>query len=135
MNLNVVDFNKQPKQNRVLGLFPNCKLNAEQVRNLLNATNPHMNVGCWTILSSKTTDKGAHIAFGLNKLQFDMLTANRFKMHFGVGCALFKDISRKENTTRRNNADANDMEIQTTDLDLSDDDDDVTITKQTHIRH
>lgn len=47
MNLIVVDFDKLPQQNRVLGLFPNCAITAEQIRHMLGAMNPHMNVGCW----------------------------------------------------------------------------------------
>lgn len=50
IQLKVIDFNKLPQQNRVLGLFPNCKLNIEQIRQILAAMNPQLSVGCWTIL-------------------------------------------------------------------------------------
>lgn len=128
MQLKVVDFDKLPQQNRILGLFPNCKFNAEQIRRMLNAMNPHVNVGCWTILSSKTTDKGAHVAFGVDKLQLDMLTANRFKLFFGAGSAIFNYISKKTANGQQQRVDESAMDIQTTDLEESDDDDEITIT-------
>lgn len=132
MKLKTVDFNKLPRQNRVLGLFPHCKLNAEQIRRMLSATNPHINVGCWTILSSKTTDKGAHVAFGIDELQLEMLKACRFKLYFGAGSALFKDISKKQGEARKMRDNEMDLDTENTDLNTNDesddDDDDVTIT-------
>lgn len=125
MNLNAVDYNKLPQQIRVLGLFPNCKLNAQQIRSLLNATNPHISAGSWTILSSKTTDKGAHVAFGMNELQLEMLKASRFKLFFGAGSALFKDISKKNANPKHDDQAEMDMDIQSTDL--SDAEDQITV--------
>lgn len=124
MNLKVVEFNKLPKQTRVLGLFPNCTLNAEQIRQMLSAMNPHIHVGSWTILSSKSTDKGVHIAFGIDRLQLDMLSACRFKLHFGIGFALFKDISKKEGGPQQDATTEAEMDIRLTDLETADDDDD-----------
>lgn len=125
MKLNVVDFNKLPQQIRVLGLFPNCKLDAKRIRSMLNAMNPHVSADSWSILSSKTTDKGAHVAFGINELQLAMLRASRFKLFFGAGSALFKDISKKNANQQHENPIESDMDIQSTEA--SDDEDNITI--------
>lgn len=133
MRLEVIEFSKLPRQIRVLGLFPNCTLNAEQIRTMLSAMNPHIAVGCWTILSSKKTDIGMHIAFGIDGLQLDMLSASHFRLHFGVGFANFKDISKKESEPQQSEAAGSGMDMRATDLDTDDDDndDDVTITINT----
>lgn len=129
MCLKVVEFTKLPRQIRVLGLFQNCTLEAEQIRTMLSAMNPHISVGCWTILSAKKTDVGMHIAFGIDKLQLDMLSASQFRLHFGVGYALFRDISKKEDEPQQSGTAGNEMEMPTTDPEKMDEDDnDVTIT-------
>lgn len=128
MKLKMVDFDKLPQQTRVLGLFTNCKLNVVQIRQMLAAMNPHISVGCWTVLNSKTSESGVHIAFGVDRLQLDMLRASNFKLHFGVGYASFKDISKKEGEPQQNNAVESEMEVQSTDVDLNDDDDEDNIT-------
>lgn len=127
MHLNVVDFDKLPQQTRILGLFTNCKIDAEHIRRMLNAMNPTLNIACWTILSSKITAKGAHVAFGIDKLQLDMLKANHFKLHFGAGSAFFKDISKKKPEQKESNEAEMDVDIEDIDLETSDDDDNITV--------
>lgn len=96
MQLKVVDFEELPLQNAVLGLFLNCKLNAAQIHRILIAMNPKLNVECWTILGSKTVENVVHVAFGIDELQLDMLSAQHFRLHFGVGYALFRNISKDQ---------------------------------------
>lgn len=93
MQLKIVDFDKLPSQNRVLGKFPNCIHNAEQIHRILIAMNPEFNIACWTILGSKTTENVMHIAFRTDKLQ---LSKRYFKLYFGVGYAKFRDISEEQ---------------------------------------
>ena len=70
-----------------------------------------------------------HIAFGIDELNLNMLSASRFRLSFGVGCALFVDISKKEKEPQQNEKARNEMENQFSDLATDDEDDenDVTI--------
>lgn len=96
MQLKVADFDKLPPQNRVFGLFPYCKLNAEQIHRILIAMNPQLNVECWTILGSKTIKNVVRVAFGIDELQMDMLGAHNFRLYFGAGYVRFRDISKDQ---------------------------------------
>lgn len=119
MQLRVVDFGELPQRKTVLGLFPHCKLSSEQILRTLNTTDPRLDVDYWTILGSKMTEKGVHVAFCIDKLQMDMLRSCKFKLHFGAGYVLFKDISKKQKELRDLDAPESNVEVSTT-IDIGD---------------
>lgn len=114
MHLKVVDFDELPQQNRVLGRFPKCKLSIEQIHHIISAMNLQLNVDCWTILSSKITENDVHVNFLIDNSQLDMLRARNFKLNFGVGCAIFKDVSMKQEKPRQVDTTETDAEARTT---------------------
>lgn len=129
MSLNVIDFEKLPRQHKVLGFIPHWKGLPEQAKSMLGVMNKCLNVNCWSILSSKTTDKGAHITFGIDEDQLVMLSACNFKLHCGFGSALFKDISKKKDsrTTEKLQA-GSELDVETSDMNVdSEQEDNITV--------
>lgn len=57
-----------------------------------------INVNCWTILTNKSSAKGTHIAFGIDIEQQEILSDYKFKLYFGTGTAILKDISKKNSS-------------------------------------
>lgn len=121
MNLFMVDFDKIPVPVKVLGLFKNNNLNAEQILRILNSMNASVNTSRWNVIRMKTTDKGTHVVFDIDEEQHAVLSGCNFSLFFGAGTALFKDLSKKQSGTKAQNVE---VDLSLSDLDLDDDNDD-----------
>lgn len=104
MSLKAIDFSQLPQQKKVLGLFTHCEFTDIQIKMMLKACNPRINPNCWTQTSFRRSDRGTHIAYSIDDIQFEILAASNFKLHFGAGYALFKDISKKSGGNARSAA-------------------------------
>lgn len=120
MSLKLVDHDKIPQPKKVLGLFRNCFAEPSNICKMLDAMNVCIDMSRWTILSTKQSKTGTHIAFGMGEDQHEVIRSNRFKLFFGAGCADFKDIS-PENQNKARTEHEEEMESQ------SDQEDEVTI--------
>lgn len=124
MKLTVVDFDKLPKQHKVLGFFPHSKLTPEQTLQMLGAMNMCLDASCWSILTCKHSEKGTHIAFGINRDQLSILHERKFKLFFGAGSALFRNITKKMSDSNAQNPSEPEHDIQTSEMEFTTDDDD-----------
>lgn len=117
----MVDFDKIPVPNKVLGLFKTNNLNDEQILRVLSSMNTSVDASRWNVMSMKKTDKGTHVVFDIDDEQFAVLSGCNFCLFFGAGTALFKDLSKKQSGTK---AQSDEMDLSLSDLDLHDEDDD-----------
>lgn len=115
MKLHVVEFNKIPTPHKILGLFPNCHMEERVICCMLQAMNECVNVSAWSIINSKTSDMGTHVCFAINADQYAILKGCNFKLFFGAGTALFKDLSENMSVQsaqeEMNTEDNSDMEV------------------------
>lgn len=122
MTLKTMNFDDLPEPKKVLGLFRSCDLENDKILHYLAAQNPRLNVACWSTVSSSKSGAGLHIVFSMPEDQFEALKNLNFKLFFGSGTAMFRDISKKQRGETEPNADAMDIEEEN-----KDDENDVTI--------
>lgn len=95
MSLKVINFDDLPEPKKVLGLFRNCRVTEDKIIRYLAAQNPRLNFECWQIVTCTKSDNGLHVVFSIPIDQLVALNGLDFRLCFGSGVAMFKDISKK----------------------------------------
>lgn len=98
MSLQVFDWDKMPAPRKLLGLFPNCKMDCDTVCTVLQEMNRNISVNRWTVLSHKQSHIGTHVAFAVSEDQYQIVMGLGLKLYFGAARATFKDLSEKVST-------------------------------------
>lgn len=113
MKLVLVEYDKIPIPYKILGLFPNCSMNSNDICKLLQAANPFVRMECWTILNQSESNAGTHICFALSEDQYQTVKDQNFGLYFGAGIARFKDLTENKSMPKAQNVILVDSELET----------------------